>query len=232
MSLSRKRILSRISISAILVGTSSCAQDQMIRVNSISNLKLVPSKEIRYKACGETADSCQGIFQSINNKKSELAAIARANSEAKKLRDSQVASAEREKNLKECRTTTVDRNTPRTYQRVGVGIAIPMATQQEMASMQQCENFNSKMTVIDTTSWNPGGFGNTSENNFNPTEEDTKKIIKEVSETNLNEYTFSKSDGSIVVICPTRFCAISSAGGGWIGIGERGKPNSITSLLQ
>lgn len=223
MSFSRKRLFSKISVAVILVSVSSCAQDSMIRINSTSMLKLLPTNEIRYKACGETVNSCQEIFQSINNKKSELVEIARAKFDAEKLRKNQVAAADRENNLKKCRTTTIDRNTPRNYQRVSANIVIPMATQQEMASMQQCENSNS---------WSSVGFDKVNENNFNPTEEDTKKIIKEVSSNNLNEYTFSKSDGSIVVICPTRYCAIASGDGGWIGIGERGRSIDSTSVVK
>ncbi len=232
MNFSRQQVFRTISIVAISIVTSSCTQDQMIRVNSTSNLKLIPSTEIRYKACGESADSCQEIFQIVTNKKSELAAIARVKFEAERSRQLRVAVADKEKKSRECRTTTVNRNTPRTYQRVSTNIAIPMATQEEIAAMQQCENFNNRMVVSDTRTGNFGEFGKANKNDLNPTEEDTKKIIKAVSETNLNEYTFSKSDGSIVVICPTRFCAISSADGGWIGIGERGKPNTLSSLVQ
>jgi uncharacterized protein YraI len=180
----------------VLVGTTSCTQDPMIRINSTSSVKLVPNKEIRYKSCGESSDGCQTIFQNINSEKIKSRDISRT-------RYIQYMSQQNK--------ATIEANKKISGSLPIVGYASPMtAVYSEKSLADDAER----------------------QGQFEPTEEEIKKIIREVSIINLNEHTFSKSDGSIVVICPTRYCAIASADGGWIGIGEQSKPNQLGSLIS
>ncbi|WP_310426807.1 hypothetical protein [Chamaesiphon sp. VAR_48_metabat_135_sub] len=208
MYFSDRAIFRALSVMAILLGTSGCAQDTMIRIDPTSSLKLVPSKEIRYKACGESSDSCKEILENVNNKKSAVATIAHAR--YLEYKNNQARSKISPNQSPKC----INMN--------------PANTGVFNASDYMCRS-NIEPTIIDFT---PNHIVDPDESSFNPTEEDHKKIIQSVSIANLNEYTFSKPDGSIVVICPTRYCAIASADGGWIGIGERGKPNQITELIS
>jgi hypothetical protein len=220
MYFSNQALFRTLSIMLVLLSISSCAPDTMIKINSTSSLKLVANKEIRYKACGESSDSCQDIFKNINDKKSELAKIARAR--YIEYRDSKIQIARQEwqkaadqKVSENCSEyNTVEYRQAQKYNQGNI-----IARSEELCKSAARREVRSTYVAVD-------------ENSFNPTDEDHKKIIQEASNVSLNEYTFSKSDGSIVVICPTRYCAISSADGGWIGIGERGKPNELTSLIS
>ncbi len=180
----------------VLISTTSCTQDTMIRINSTSSVKLLPTKEIRYKSCGESFDGCQTIFQNINSEKIKSRDISRTR-------------------------------------------YIQYMSQQNKATIEANKKISGSLPIVGyaslmTAVYSEKSLANDAERQgqFEPTEEDIKKIIREVSIINLNEYTFSKSDGSIVVICPTRYCAIASADGGWIGIGEQGKPNQLGSLIS
>jgi hypothetical protein len=208
MYFSNRAIFRALSVMAILLGTSGCTQDTMIRIDPTSSLKLAPNKEIRYKACGESSDNCKEIFENVNNKKSELATIAHARYLEHK--NNQARSKISTNKSPKC----INMN--------------PANTGVFNASDYMCSS-NIEPTIIDFT---PNHIVDPAEIRFNPTEEDHKKIIQSVSIASLNEYTFSKSDGSIVVICPARYCAIASTEGGWIGIGERGKLNQITELIS
>lgn len=234
MKICKNRVLTKISIGLILIGTSSCAQDSMIRVNSTSNLNLLSNKEIRYRSCGENTDSCKKILESINhniaNKKSELIKAAKVKLWAEREMAIKEFSGIRAKMITECINADYARTkNPGTYieainkdftGRVTVRTDITVSLQRQ----RTCEN---------STPFAATGVTNNSkdENSFN-LEEETRKLIKEVSNTSLNEYTFSKSDGSIVVICQTRYCAISITDAGWIGIGERGKSIDIQSVVR
>ena len=234
MKICTNRILQITSIGVIVIGMSSCAQDQMIRVDSTSDLNLIPNTEIRYKSCGETTDSCKEILKSIKHniksKKSELIEAAEAKLRAERAMAIREFSGVREKMITECINADYARTkNPGTHieainqdftGRVTVRTDITVSRQRQLT----CEN---------STPLAAAGVKNNSknENGFNVKEE-IKKIIKESSDTSLNEYTFSKSDRSIVVICQTRYCAIASADGGWIGIGERGKSIEIMSVVK
>ncbi len=207
MHFSTRAIFRAVSVMVILAGSNSCAQDTMIKINSALSVNLVPNTEIRYKACGESSNNCKEIFENINDKKSKLTENAHARY------------IEYKNNQAKAKITT--NANPKCIN------LNPANTGVFNASDYRCE---SNITPIIDMS--PNHIVEPDEIRFNPTEEDYKKIIKEVSNTNLNEYTFSKSDGSIVVICPTRYCAIASADGGWIGIGERGKLNELASLIS
>ena len=202
---SSQTIFRALSVIGILLGTSSCTQETMIRINATSSAKLLPNTEIRFKACGESPDSCKEIFEKINRIKIDLTDInykkyiEHTSIQSKASADIYRKNRENEKCIK-----------------IGAENLGLVGFKQECAVPMP----------------NYIQFVELDKNKFQPNEEDSVKIIKEVSISTLHEYTFSKSDGSIVVICPTRFCAISSADGGWIGIGERGKPNELTSLIS
>jgi hypothetical protein len=203
-------------ISSIITG---CSQDTMIRINSISSIKLIANQEIRYKACGENSDGCQEIFQNINNKKAKLIETAQMNREIYMSNKNRIIHDGLYKELEKC--NTVIQRFP-----ADVSVSAPMFDQQNLANQRRmCQEgvtmSQSHTPVVDAD-----------ENNFKPTGEDIKKVTKEVITTSLNEYTFSKSDGSIVIICPTRYCAIANADGTWIGIGEQKKPNELVSLIS
>ena len=198
----------------------------MIRVNSASTLKLVPTTEIRYKACGESPASCQEIFNNIESEKTKLIAQARTKYQEEVSRKRQSAQLEwynSNNNLINCRTSR------RVYRRANIN-TMPAVDRDDLSS-RQCQTAYSPTISAESPVTNLSGLSG-SEPSFTLTEEDTKKIIKEVSSNSLNEYTFSKSDGSIVVICPTRYCTIASGDGGWIGIGERGKSIESKSVVK
>jgi hypothetical protein len=200
----------------------------MIRVNSTSTLKLVPTTEIRYKACGESPASCQEIFTNIESEKTKFIAQARAKYQEELSRKREAAQLEwynARRNSIDCQTSR------RAYRRASIN-AMPVIDRDDLSS-RQCQTTYSQMIRAEAPVMNASSFSlSGNEPSFTPTEEDTKKIIKELSSNSLNEYTFSKADGSIVVICPTRYCAIASGDGGWIGIGERGKSIEIKSVVK
>jgi hypothetical protein len=221
MYFSNQAIFNGVAIIAILLGTSSCAQDTMIKINSTSSVKLLPNKEIRYKACGESRDVCQVVLENVSSKKSELAKIANARYIEYRDRKAKVAGAEWQKaaNQKIKENCTIHSS-----------MSDYMRTKQANTGniIGQYQNICQRSAIQEVKS----SFVEPDRSSFNPTEEDHKKIISEISSANLNEYTFSKSDGSIVVICPTRYCAIANADSGWIGIGERGKQNQLEFLIS
>jgi hypothetical protein len=214
----------------ILSCITSCSQDPMIRINSISLVKLVASQEIRYKSCGDSPASCQEIFKHINNKKDELMKIARTNHEIDHSiylsNKYKIASERRFKELDKC-NTVVERFAQ------GVSVSASRLSQQGLDNnIKMCKErvdinqLNTSIVSTDESYSKP-----TEEEIREITKEDVIKITKEVIVASLNEYTFSKSDGSIVIICPTLYCAIASYDGAWIGLGERNKPNELTSLI-
>jgi hypothetical protein len=236
MKIRTNRILRKISIGVILIGISSCAQDSIIRVNSTSNLNLLPSTEIRYKSCGETISSCQEILKNINqnikSKKSELIEITSQKNDAKIAIAVQEAERVREKKIQNCvvseaMKSNVAGTTTSTTQSFTGAVTVRTDYTVDRYRREGCDRSTPPIEITNQTS----SFESKNENSFNLKEE-TRKIIKEASNTSLNEYTFSKSDGSIVVICQTRYCAIASADGGWIGIGERGKSIEIMSVVK
>jgi hypothetical protein len=213
-----KYVFGAISMVAISIGINGCAQDSMIRINPSSSLKLIPNAEIRYKACGDNADLCQHVFTNIANEKNKILAQAHAKYQ-QELENNQKEKKEKlENDLKTCkRSIAVVPMSKSEPSQLCIDGAIPQSSS-DYKTMVVYRNYSSDLNMKDFS--------------FNPTEENMKTIIKEVANNSLSEYTFSKSDGSIVVICPTRYCAISSADGGWIGIGERGKPNEINSVVK
>jgi hypothetical protein len=194
------RIISTVIIS---IGISGCTQDPMIRVDNKSQLQLLANTEIRYKACGDTAEGCQQIFQNIDDEKSKIRDIAHTKY------DEYTANARQEYELSN--KNAAGRCIARTY--------VHTFARQPISS--ECEQIISRPFMI-------VGFDESSR----PTQAETKNIIKEVSNTHLNQYTYSKSDGSIVVLCPTRYCAIASLDGAWIGVGERGISKNIVSVVK
>ncbi len=211
-------IFRAISAMVILLGSTSCTQDPMIRINSISSIELVPNQEIRYKACGENSANCQEIFKNINNKKAELREVAEMNHEIYKSNKNKIIYQERWNELEKC--NTVIQRFPSNE-----SLIASQLSEQELANkIKMCQE------RVGMAPYNTPAI-DTDENYSKPTEDDIKKVTKEVITASLNEYTFAKSDGSIVVICPTRYCAIASADGAWIGIGARNKPNELVSLI-
>lgn len=213
----------------ILLCITSCSQDPMIRINSTSTIKLVVNQEIRYKACGESPASCEKIFADINSKKDELIKIARTNHELNHVMylsgKYRIRSERISKESDRCNTVT-ERFAK------GVSVSASRLSEQELDNhMKMCKemvNINqlsNSANSIDETYSKP-----TEEEIKEVTREDVRKVIREVITASFKEYTFSKSDGSIVVICPTRYCAIASSDGAWIGLGERNKPNELISL--
>lgn len=198
MYLTNRQMFIAISTVIISIDISSCTQDSMIRVDIKSQLKLLPNTEIRYKACGETVDSCQQIFQSISSEKSKLIEIARLKHEERVAKFQEQLNKDSER----CRLSSD------VFGRQLIGSTCSIGGFQTAQVFDGYDEF------------------------YTPGQEDIKKIIKEVSNTNLSEYTYSKSDGSIVAICPTRYCAIASPDSGWIGIGERGKSIDDTSVVK
>ncbi len=200
----------------------------MIRVNSTSTLKLVPTTEIRYKACGESPASCQEIFTNIESEKTKLIAQTRAKYQEEVSRKREAAQLE----WYNARNNSIDCQPRRRAYRRAIINTMPVIDRDDLSS-RQCQTTYSQITRAEVPVTNVSSFSQSgNEPSFTPTEEDTKKIIKELSSNSLNEYTFSKADGSIVVICPTRYCAIASGDGGWIGIGERGKSIEIKSVVK
>ncbi len=213
------RIIFRaLSAIVVLLGTTSCNQDPMIRMNSISSVKLVANQEIRYKACGENLVSCQEILKNINNKKDELMKTAQMNREIYLSNKNKIIHERQWNELDKCNTVT-ERFAP------NVSVSASRFSQQELVDRVRMCKEGTGMRHSNTPAMDTG------EDYSNPSKEEIKKAIKELITTNLNEYTFSKSDGSIVVICPTQYCAVASAEGDWIGIGERNKPNELVSLI-
>jgi hypothetical protein len=207
-----KQILKTMSIAAMLASISGCTSDMMIRINSTSAITLVPNTEIRYKACGEIPTGCQAVFDSLVERKKKLIAIAREKAQEE-------MSKKLQRNTEKTKDCNELENGNRYIHDSNGKLIQRKATTEEIANCQNIISVISNDYEID-------------ENTFKPTIDDTKKIIKEVSSSNLNEYTFSKADGSIVVICPTRYCAIGSGDGGWIGIGESGKSIDATSVVR
>jgi hypothetical protein len=201
-----KQIFKTMSITATLALNGGCAQDSMIRINSTSALTLVPNIEIRYKTCGDSFSGCQAVFNSMASEKAKLITLAHTKAQQEMYRKIQLNTEK----IKLCNDS--DRNS------MYVNKMNSTAVRQSMKE-EGCHQIGAVVTNDYTVD----------ENNFTPTAEDIKKIVKEVSNNSLNEYTFSKADGSIIVICPTRYCAISSGEGSWLGIGERGQ--SIKSTL-
>ena len=238
MLFSKKLLFSKVSIAVVLVNISSCSQDTMIRINLTSTLNLLPTTEIRYKACGESIDSCQGILRSISQniekKKSELITIARTKFEVERSIKNQAVTQDREEKVDKCVMADLFANNrfngDKTTVSQGFGGVVTIRTDytEGYNRRENCKRITSNRALAMVPSFE----SQYQTNNFNPTAEDKKKIIKEASETNLNEYTFSKSDGLIVVICPTRYCVIASGDGGWIGIGERGKSIEAASVIK
>ncbi len=222
-----KQILKTMSIVAILANISGCAQDTMIRVNSTSALTLVPTTEIRYKACGDSYTGCQAVFDNVANEKAQFVAQARTKYQ-EYVTHQRLAAQQQWQNMQQQNSSHRQSNCStnrRSYRRASMNV-MP-----ESPSSDRCQttSYSTYQTpTIDRVSMYRAG----EEPTFTPTAEDTKKIIKEVSSNSLNEYTFSKADGSIVVICPTKYCAIASGDGGWMGIGERGKSIEITSVVR
>ena len=213
------RTISRfVSAIVILLGSTSCNQDPMIRMNSISSIKLIANQEIRYKSCGETPAICQDILKRINDKKSELMATVQMNHEIYMSNKNRIIHEGRWNELDKCNTVT-ERFAP------NVSVSASRFSQQELVDQIRMCKERVGMTHSNTP---PTG---TDEDYSKPTAEEIKKAIKELIIASLNEYTFSKSDGSIVVICPTQYCAIASSDGDWVGIGERNKPNELVSLI-
>jgi hypothetical protein len=224
-----QQLLKSISIAAMLATLGGCTQDTMIRVGNTSTLKLVPTTEIRFRACGDTPANCQSIFNNIAYEKSQFVTQARAKYQEYIARQRIVAQQEwqnrQQQSYKLFKCTTSHTSKRPYYPGMGTN------TISDASSSPQCYETSDR-------TYNPpfrniaSSYKTEQEPTFTPTEEDIKKIIKEVSSTNLNEYTFSKADGSIVVICPTKYCAIGSGDGGWIGIGESGKSIDATSVVR
>jgi hypothetical protein len=221
MYFSNQGIFMGVAVIVILLGTSGCTQDPMIRINSTSSVKLLPNKEIRYKACGESLNGCKAITENVSSKKLELARIAQARYIEYRDSKAKIARAEWEKvAIQKIRENCTIHSSMSDYMRMKqANTGNILGRHQEICRSSAIQEVKNSFVEPDQSS-------------FHPTEEDHKKIISQVSSTNLNEYTFSKSDGSIVVICPTRYCAIASADGGWIGVGEKGKPNQLEFLIS
>jgi hypothetical protein len=222
-----KQILKTMSIVGILANIGGCAQDTMIRVNSTSALTLVPTTEIRYKACGDSSSGCQAVFDSIASEKAQIVAQARTKYQEYVTRQ-RLAAQQQWQNMQQqnyYRQSNCSTNR-RSYRRSSMNV-MP-----ESLSSDRCQTTSYSTYQTPTIDMASSMYRAGEEPTFTPTAEDTKKIIKEVSSNSLNEYTFSKADGSIVVICPTRYCAIASGDGGWMGIGERGKSIESTSVVR
>jgi hypothetical protein len=170
MYFSNQAICKGVAVMAIFLGTSSCAQDTMIRINSTSSVKLLPNKEIRYKACGESRDVCQVVLESITSKKSELAKIAHAR--YIEYRDSQakIAGAEWQKaaNQKIRENCTIHSSMSDYMRTKQANTGNIIGRYQDI-----CQNLAMKEVK--------NSFSEPDRISFNPTEEDRKKIISEIS---------------------------------------------------